>query len=139
MIFFFSFLFCEKTFSDCHSNIVSLTYRVIMAGGKAGKKQQKSKKIGEKKPMTRRQKMAEKEAQLLAEAEKEANKQNEKVEKIKILEAKFNMTKIDALLAYEKFHKKHPDGEIKKKDFLEENKVEHIIKLCRHLHLYSHM
>ena len=56
-------------------------------------------------------------------ASKEMNTQAAKVESIKLLVKKFEMSNIDALLAYDKFHKKYPSGEIKKLDFLEENKV----------------
>ena len=73
----------------------------------------KPKKNLKKKTKTRRQKMAE----------KEANKQFDKVEVIKYLEKKFEMSKIDALVQYDKFHSIYPSGEIKKEDFLEENKV----------------
>ena len=74
---------------------------------------QKNKKNSKKNTKTRRQKMAE----------KEANKQFAKVEAIKYLEKKFEMSKIDALVQYDKFHSMYPSGEIKKEEFLEENKV----------------
>ena len=71
------------------------------------------KKIGKKKTKTRREKIAE----------KEENKKFDKMEVIKQLEKKYEMSKVDALVAYDKFHKKFTNGEINKEDFLEENKV----------------
>ena len=56
-------------------------------------------------------------------AEKQATKQDDKVEKIRLLETKLGMTKLDALLAYDKFHKTYENGTIMKADFLQENKV----------------
>ena len=94
-----------------------------MVGGKTGKKQSKSKKNGEKKPLTRRQKLAEKEAKQKAMMDRELSKQNDKVENIALLETKLGISKIDALVAYDKFHKKYTEGEIKREEFMEENKV----------------
>ena len=37
--------------------------------------------------------------------------------------AKYGMSNIDALLAYDKFFKAYPSGEIKKAEFMEEYKV----------------
>ena len=58
-------------------------------------------------------------------ADKKALRQVDKVESIKLLVAKFGMSNVDALLAYDKFHKKYESGEITKPDFLEENKVQY--------------
>ena len=59
----------------------------------------------------------------LSKSEKETNKQVDKVEAVKVLNEKYGMSNIDALLAYDKFFKAHPTGEIKKNEFMEENKV----------------
>ena len=54
---------------------------------------------------------------------KETDRQVDKVEAVKTLESRFGLSKIDALLAYDKFFKKYPTGEIKKDEFMEEYKV----------------
>ena len=54
---------------------------------------------------------------------KEVDKQSAKMEMTDLLAAKLNLSKIDILLAYEDFHKKHPDGLISKEKYMEENKV----------------
>ena len=98
-----------------------------MTGRQTGRKQSKGKKPTGKKQTTRRQRAAEKEAKKANEVDPEAKKQNEKVETIRMLESKLAMSKIDALLAYDKFHKEHPSGEISKEDYMEENKVKEIL------------
>ena len=40
---------------------------------------------------------------------------------------KFNMTNIDAMVAYEKFFKKYPNGEINKEQFMEVRKLKTFI------------
>ena len=40
-----------------------------------------------------------------------------------VLVSKYGLSNIDALLAYDKFFKRFPSGEIKKEDFMEEYKV----------------
>lgn len=45
---------------------------------------------------------------------------------------KFNMTNIDAMVAYEKFFKKYPNGEINKEQFMEVRKLKTFI-----LHTFS--
>ena len=77
----------------------------------------------------------------LSKAEKETNRQVDKIEAIKVrlilyskelkiknsltqvLVSKYGLSNIDALLAYDKFFKRFPSGEIKKEDFMEEYKV----------------
>ena len=108
-----------------------------MVGGKTVKKQTKSKKNVEKKPLTRRQKLAEKEAEKKAMVDRELGKQNEKVENIALLETKLGMSKIDALVAYDKFHKKYTEGEIKREEFMEENKVGYLKGVFIHTNKYK--
>ena len=59
-----------------------------------------------------------------AMVDKEVSKQNDKVENIALSETKLGMSKIDALVAYDKLHQKYTDEEIKKEDFIDENKLE---------------
>ena len=59
----------------------------------------------------------------VSKTEKEASKQVDKVEGVKLLVSKYGMTNIDALIEYEKFFKKYPSGLINKEEFLEEYKV----------------
>ena len=42
---------------------------------------------------------------------------------IDVLATKFELSKSEVLMAYETFHKKYPEGEILKTEFLKENKV----------------
>ena len=58
-----------------------------------------------------------------SKADKETDRQMDKVEAIKLLNSKYGLTNIDALLEYDKFFKKYPSGLIKKEEFLEEYKV----------------
>lgn len=58
----------------------------------------------------------------VSKTDKEANKQVDKVEGVKLLVSKYGMTNIDALIEYEKFFKKYPSGLINKEQFLEEYK-----------------
>ena len=46
---------------------------------------------------------------------------------------KFNMTNIDAMVTYEKFYKKYPNGEINKEQFMEVTKFQ----ISNDCHLYS--
>ena len=85
-----------------------------MPGSKPWQNGGKPSKNGKKKTLSKRRQSI---------ASKEMNNQAAKVESIKLLVEKFEMSNIDALIAYDKFHKKYPSGEIKKLDFLEENKV----------------
>ena len=62
---------------------------------------------------------------------KEADKQSTKMEMTELLAAKFNLSKIEILVAYEKFHKKYPDGLICKEKYMEENKVVFDLKVVQ--------
>ena len=55
--------------------------------------------------------------------DKNTLKQVDKVEVVKVLVAKYGLSNIDALVAYDKFFKKYPTGVIKKAEFMEEYKV----------------
>ena len=55
--------------------------------------------------------------------DKNTLKQVDKVEVVKVLVAKYGLSNIDALVAYDKFFKKYPTGVIKKPEFMEEYKV----------------
>ena len=46
-----------------------------------------------------------------------------KLDIVEHLVKKFNMTNIDAMVAYEKFFKKYPNGEINKEQFMEVRKT----------------
>ena len=64
---------------------------------------------------------------------KNCNTQLEKVEIAEILVQKLGISQLDAMIAYDSFHKKFPKGEITKEDFLslEENQVSlHIKYTC---------
>lgn len=47
---------------------------------------------------------------------------------------KFNMTNIDAMVTYEKFYKKYPNGEINKEQFMEVTKFQ----ISNDCHLFYH-
>ena len=59
------------------------------------------------------------------------NLQEQKVEIAEILVRKLGISKLDAMIAYDSFHKKFPKGEISKENFLglEENQVSRILSL----------
>ena len=72
--------------------------------------------------------------------DKNTLKQVDKVEVVKVLVAKYGLSNIDALVAYDKFFKKYPTGVIKKAEFMEEYKVRIMIEisfLMTYLHLLS--
>ena len=88
-------------------------------------KSEKKKKVGAGK---KSQKLKGK--RKVSKTDKEANKQVDKVEGVKVLVDKYGMTNIDALIEYEKFFKKYPSGLINKEQFLEEYKVSFIRLRC---------
>ena len=49
---------------------------------------------------------------------------------------RFNMTNIDAMMAYEKFFKKYPNGEITKEQFMEVRKKNTFTLYVHSLHLF---
>ena len=72
--------------------------------------------------------------------DKNTLKQVDKVEVVKVLVAKYGLSNIDALVAYDKFFKKYPTGVIKKAEFMEEYKVRIMFEisfLMTYLHLLS--
>ena len=75
-----------------------------------------AKKRGQKKSLLTRKREKE---------DQNCNTQLEKVEIAEILVRKLGITKLDAMIAYDSFHKKFPKGEISKQEFLdlEENQV----------------
>ena len=62
--------------------------------------------------------------------DKNTLKQVDKVEVVKVLVAKYGLSNIDALVAYDKFFKKYPTGVIKKAEFMEEYKVRIMFSQC---------
>jgi hypothetical protein len=53
------------------------------------------------------------------------DKQTLKIKMTEVLAAKFNLSKIEVLIAYEQFYRNFPEGFIMKEDYMEENKVNH--------------
>ena len=51
------------------------------------------------------------------------DKQSLKIEMTEVLAAKFELSKIEVLTAYEQFYRNFPEGFILKENYMEENKV----------------